>query len=80
MGLHLDLESVFLRNQALHGDKRFQIKYGLLVNAGDNPTKSEIEKKKKENIKHFGLSVDYYMNLHPPKAKTKEWLKVLTPE
>ena len=28
----------------------------------------------------FGLSCDYYMKLRPPKAKTKEWLKVLTLE
>jgi hypothetical protein len=45
---------------------------------GDNPTKKSIEKKRLENIRRFGLSCDYYMSLNPPKAKTKEWLKVLT--
>ena len=45
---------------------------------GDNYTKAEVEKKRKDNIRKFGLSCDYYMNLNPPKAKTKEWLKVLT--
>ena len=54
------------------------MKNGLLVNMGDNPTKSEIEAKKRENIRKFGLSCDYFMQLNPPKAKTKEWLKVLT--
>ena len=28
----------------------------------------------------FGLSCEFYVNLKPPKAKTKEWLKVLTLE
>lgn len=51
-----------------------------MVNICDNPTAKEIERKKKENIKKFGLSCEYYMNLRPPKAKTKEWLKVLAIE
>ena len=51
---------------------------GLLVNICNNPTTKEIERKKQENIRKFGLSFEYYSNLRPPKAKTKEWLKVLT--
>ena len=80
VGLHIDLESVFLKNMELRNDKngRAQVKNGLLVNMGDNYTRAEIEKKRRENIRRFGLSCDYYMSLNPPKAKTKEWLKVLT--
>ena len=82
MGLHLDLESVYLRNRDRLKDpgSRYQVKNGLLVNVGDNMTAKELERKKRENIRLFGLSVDYYMHLKPPKAKTKEWLKVLTIE
>ncbi len=54
------------------------MKNGLIVNEGDNYTTKQINKKKKDNIEKFGLSVDYYQNLKPPKIKTKEWLKVLT--
>lgn len=82
MGLHLDLERIYARNQERQKakDGQFQVKGGLLVNTGDNYTKKEVQRKKEENIKKFGLSVDYYMHLKPPKAKTKEWLKVLTIE
>lgn len=50
----------------------------MLVNICDNPTVKEINRKRQENIKKFGLSFEYYSTLKPPKAKTKEWLKVLT--
>ena len=85
VGLHINLEAVYFRNQKYVKDiKNYEGKYslkgGLLVNSGDNLTKKEIEIKKKENIKMFGLSCEYYVNLKPPKAKTKEWLKVLTLE
>ena len=80
MGLHIDLEGVFLRNMERRKDKsgRWALKGQLLINVGDNYTKKDIEKAKLDNIRKFGLSADYYMNLKPPKAKTKEWLKVLT--
>ena len=85
VGLHIDMEAVYIRNQKYIKDiknyeGRLSLKGGLLVNSGDNLTKKEIEIKKKENIKLFGLSCDYFVNLKPPKAKTKEWLKVLTLE
>ena len=82
MGLHIDLEAVYLKNKAIMADpghrKKFALKYGLLINIGDNYTKKEIEIKRRDNIRKFGLSCDYYGTLKPPKAKTKEWLKVLT--
>ena len=81
MGLHIDLESVYARNSELKklvNTGKFELKGGLIINCGDNPTKKSIEKKKLENIKRFGLSFDYYNTLNPPKAKTREWLKVLT--
>ena len=81
MGLHIDLESVYIRNLERRkevGNGRWEIKYGLLINSGDNYSKKDVEKWKLENIKKYGLGAEYYMNLKPPKAKTKEWLKVLT--
>ena len=82
MGLHVDLEGIYFRNMEIRSNPngKFALKAGLLINTGDNYTKKEIEKKKQENIRKYGLSMDYYMNLKPPKAKTKEWLKVLTIE
>ena len=82
MGLHIDLQKVYLRNQERKQDlsERYIFKNGLLINAGDNYTKADIQKMKHENIRLFGLSFEYYNNLKPIKAKTKEWLKVLTVE
>ena len=82
MGLHIDLEAVFMRNLERRKDKsgKWALKAGLLINVGDNYTKKDIERAKAENIRKYGLGADYYMNLKPPKAKTKEWLKVLTVE
>jgi hypothetical protein len=80
VGLHLDLESIYAKNFELRKNPNTMIKYGLVINSGNNYTKAEIEKKKSENIRKYGLSCEYYMNLKPPKAKTKEWLKVLTIE
>lgn len=80
MGLHIDLEGVYVRNLERRKDKsgRFALKGQLLINVGDNATKKDVLKAKQDNIRKYGLSADYYMNLKPPKAKTKEWLKVLT--
>ena len=83
MGLHIDLEKVYERNFKRKQDWEkgkgdFLFKYGLMINSGDNPTKKVIENKKRENIRLFGLDFDYYSKLQPPKAKTKDWLKVLT--
>jgi len=82
MGLHIDLEGIYFRNLELRNDAsgKYAVKNGLLINTGDNFTKKEIAQKKQENIRKYGLSTEYYMSLKPPKAKTKEWLKVLTIE
>ena len=41
-------------------------------------TKADVTRLKQENIRLYGLSFEYYNNIQVPKAKTKEWLKVLT--
>lgn len=51
MGLHIDLESVYVRNlvrrkEEVGNGSRYAIKYGLLINAGDNYTKKEIQRMK----------------------------------
>ena len=80
MGLHVDLEKVYFRNLERHNDTsgKFAVKGALIINVGDNYTKKDIEIKKRDNINKYGLSADYYASLKPPKAKTKDWLKVLT--
>ena len=46
MGLHLDLESIYLDNRAKQNVTR---KAGLIINSGDNPTKAEIHRKREAN-------------------------------
>jgi hypothetical protein len=75
MGLHLDLETIYLDNRSKNNVTR---KGGLIINTGDNPTKREIHKKREENKKKYGLSADFVRELQLPKTQTKEWLKVLT--
>ena len=75
MGLHLDLEAIYLDNRSKEGVFR---KQGLIVNQGDNPTKKAIYEKREANKKKYGLSHAFVQNLKLPKAQTKEWLKVLT--
>lgn len=58
--------------------KTHSIKGGLLVNEGDTLTKKQIAEMKLKNQKLYGLRIDFYNNLKPPKVKTKEWLKVLS--
>ena len=77
MGLHLDLERIFLKNAQLQGAFR---KNGCIINTGDNQTKQQIAKLRQKNQKLFGLSQRFVASLHLPKAKVREWLKVLTLE
>ena len=56
MGLHLDLESIFLENRGKRDATR---KGGLIINTGDNPTKKEIHRKRELNKKKFGLSAEF---------------------
>jgi hypothetical protein len=48
------------------------------VNSGDNARKADVLKLKSRNTKKYGLSMKFVTDLTLPKAKTKEWLKVLT--
>ena len=75
MGLHVDLEAIYLDNRAKTDVVR---KNGLVINTGDNPTKQEIHRKREANKKKYGLSADFVRELQLPKTQTKEWLKVLT--
>ena len=52
LGLHLNLDAIRERNEKLPGVR----KGGLLVNEGDKLTREEIELKKQENQKKFGLT------------------------
>ena len=80
VGCHLDIEAIYLRNLERRSDTtgRYQLKHGLITNMGDNFSKKEIAQKRLENIRLYGLSHEYYMSLKPPKATTKDWLKVLS--
>ncbi|CDW87157.1 glycoside hydrolase family 16 [Stylonychia lemnae] len=79
MGLHLDLEQIFIKNLEKQGPGIFR-KNGCIINTGDNMTKQSIAKMRKKNSKQFGLSQQFVQSLHLPKARVKEWLKVLTLE
>jgi len=48
MGLHLDLEAIYLDNRAKQEVTR---KGGLIINTGDNPTKAEIYRKREAHKK-----------------------------
>ena len=55
MGLHLDLEKVFMDNAAKTGPQYVR-KGGLLINDGDNPTKAVVMRKREENKRKYGLN------------------------
>lgn len=77
MGLHLDLEQIWMKNQERQGPDVLR-KYGCIINTGDNMSSQMVKKLREKNKKLFGLSSTFVANLHLPKAKVKEWLKVLT--
>lgn len=77
MGLHIDLEAVWHRNQAKQGPGIIR-KYGCLINTGDTLTAQQIKKLREKNKREFGLSSKFVAELTLPKAKVREWLKVLT--
>ena len=79
MGLHLDLEQIWLKNAARQGPEVFR-KNGCIVNTGDNLTQAHAKKLREKNKKLYGLSSTLVQNLRLPKARVKEWLKVLTLE
>lgn len=79
MGLHLDLEAIWHRNQAKQGPGVLR-KYGCLINTGDGLTQQQAKKMREKNKREFGLSSRFVADLHLPKAKVREWLKVLTIE
>ncbi len=65
MGLHLDLESIYLDNRAKQNVTR---KAGLIINSGDNPTKAEVHRKREANKQKYGLSADFVRDLQLPKT------------
>jgi hypothetical protein len=77
MGLHLDLEQIWIKNTQKQGPEVVR-KYGCIINTGDNMTQAQIKKLREKNKKQFGLSSTFVANLELPKARVKEWLKVLT--
>ena len=60
MGLHIDLEAVYLDNRAKQNVTR---KGGLIINSGDNPTKQETHRKREANKQKYGLSADFVAKL-----------------
>lgn len=77
MGLHLDLEKIFIENSKKQSSDIVR-KYGCIINSGDNMKKKDLALLKRKNTKLYGLSTKFVLGLNLPKAKTKEWLKVLT--
>lgn len=59
MGLHLDLEEIYMDNKK----KNVFRKNGLIVNSGDNPTKREVYEKREAKKKKYGLSTEFVMQL-----------------
>lgn len=79
MGLHLDLEQIWLKNASKQGPDVIR-KYGCIINTGDNMSKALVKKLRDQNKKRFGLSSSFVNNLELPRARVKEWLKVLNIE
>jgi hypothetical protein len=77
MGLHIDLEMIFVDNKKKEGPGIMR-KAGFLINTGDNAKKADVKKLREKNKKMYGLSHKFVSHLSLPRAKTKEWLKVLT--
>lgn len=77
MGLHIDLEQIWLKNQAKEGPGVLR-KYGCIINTGDTLNAAQVKKLREKNKREFGLSSKFVSDLHLPKAKVREWLKVLT--
>jgi len=77
MGLHLDLEQIWIKNAQRQGPDVVR-KYGCIINTGDNMSQPQIKKLREKNKKVYGLSSTFVTNLELPRARVKEWLKVLT--
>ena len=60
MGLHIDIESVFIDNISIQGVER---KNNCIINTGDNPTRAERLTKIEDNRKKYGLSKDYVRSI-----------------
>ena len=67
MGLHIDLERVWEKNNARQGPDVVR-KAGLIINMGDNPTKKQVQMKREFNKKEYGLSQSFVEKLKLPKA------------
>lgn len=77
MTLHLDLEQIWKKNSEKQGPGVLR-KYGCIINTADNMRPEQVKKLREKNKKQYGLSSNFVGNLHLPKARVKEWLKVLT--
>ena len=68
MGLQVDIMKVFEDNAEKNGPD-IQRKNNFIINAGDNMTAQDREKRINQNIAKYGLSSDYIKNLHLPKIE-----------
>lgn len=66
MGLHLDIERIFIDNSRRQGVVR---KNNCIINTGDNPNKVERAKKIDENNRKYGISGEMIRAIKLPKRK-----------
>ncbi len=66
MGIHVDLEKVFLENRAKNGPQIIR-KNNFIINTGDNLTLEQRKLRIQQNRQKFGLSQSYIKSLKLPK-------------
>jgi hypothetical protein len=66
MGLHVDIERVFIDNSRKQGVVR---KNNCIINTGDNPNKIERARKINENFEKYGISEEAVKKIRLPKRK-----------
>lgn len=66
MGLHVDIERIFIDNSHRKGVTR---KNNCIINTGDNPNKAERARKISQNREKYGLSWEHLRLIRLPKRK-----------
>ena len=70
MGLHVDIEKIFIDNINRTGVER---KNNCVINTGDNPTKEERTRMIQENRCNYELTKEYVRNIKLPKTNTSKF-------
>ena len=76
MGLHLDLDKIYLDNMRKPGTR----KNNCLINTGDNQSKEDKKRKIEENLKKYGIEQEYIKLIKLPKARKDCVAKYFTVE